>query len=436
MSVHGDTAMSVAFEKPPAQADPVPERAGHVLIVDRMPLGRLISKMLTGRYTTDVVGDAMSAIDRLQGVSPDIIVADIDVPGNGLRMAELVGISPKYSSIPVILMSAKPTSDLVLRARSAGASSYLAKPFGPSHLQARIDFLLSHASGGAAEETDAAIEKRVRTIEGLPPFPATYAEIMSLARSPEADSEDISEKIQLDPGLLATVLKLANSSYFGFRERIDSPRLAVTLLGLKEVANLVVSAQVFAGLGRYEHGAGMDLKAFWRHSVGTAFVARAIAKRVQVEAESAFLAGMLHDLGKIVLDRYFPDFYAPVIGLVRAEKMQTIRAEQEALGVTHTDVGGQLAIEWKLPEKFQDCILYHHHPQVDCRYQRLVCLVHLADAFCSRLGYGSGDGGGVPEIDRSARLRFSLGSRSLEILFEAAQEELQGADSFLSALGN
>ncbi len=132
----------------------------------------------------------------------------------------------------------------------------------------------------SAEATRADIRSRMAGIEGLPSFPATHTEITKLARSGEASREEITDKIQLDPILLATVFRLANSAHFEFRKTIDSLLLAVTLLGLEEIANLVMSVQAFEKLGNHEGGAGLELEAFWKHSVGTAFVARAIARRL------------------------------------------------------------------------------------------------------------------------------------------------------------
>ena len=438
-----------------------------ILIVDGDRLATLISKMLSKHYGTDMAADGMKAVTKLREVSPDVIVVEVDVPGGGIKLAELVGISPKYNNIPVILMSANPTPDMIIRAKNAGASSYLAKPFKPSELQNRIDSILTAAPTAAPSpetapdaepdeqpapqaseggegpeeaeaepenETSTTITDRVKTIEGLPSFPATHTQILELAKSEDSTSEDLAEKIQLDPSLLATVFKLVNSTYYGFQKKVNSIQLAVTLLGLEEIANLVMAAQVFEKLGNYEDGAGLDLQAFWKHSVGTAFVARAIAKKLQTEVESAFLAGMLHDLGKIILDRYFSDFYLPVFELVQNEELPLFRAELELLGLTHAAVGGQLAQEWQFPSNYQNTILYHHTPRQAARYQRLVCLVHIANVLCKQIGYGSGGDDQVPEIDESALDRFSLGDRGMSILTEAAEEELQDADSFISAL--
>lgn len=436
----------------------------NILVVDQEKLGGLILKMLTKEQLgSELATDGLKAITKLRTYAPDLIVADVNIPGGGIRLAELVGMNPKLQNVPVILMSANPTPDIVIRARNAGASSYLAKPFRPSELTSRIENALSHPppappappkpnedneanhsanapDKGQAEEAEEEggndIISRVKSIEGLPSFPSTHAEILKLAKSDDASSDDIADKLQLDPGLLATIFKLVNSSAYGFNKQVKDLSLAVTLLGLEEIANLVLAAQVFEKLGSYEDGAGLNLQEFWRHSVGTAFVAKAIAKKLNTEMESAFLAGMMHDLGKIILDRYFDDYYKAVFEVIVGEDLAIAKAEQEILGVTHAEVGGQLAEEWKFPKNYLNAIAFHHDVRNAPRYQRLVCIVHLADIICREFKYGNGGDDQIPEPDESALDRFSLGDRGMNILREVSEEELQGAESFLSALSS
>lgn len=439
----------------------------NILVVDQERLGALIVKMLNQEQLgSELATDGIKAITKLRSFSPDLVVADVNIPGGGIRLAELIGMNPRLQKIPVILTSANPTPDIVIRARNAGCSSYLAKPFRPSELTKRIENALAEmalvppptppsADGEAgsqsatgsheAPEADAHNESaeessdiisRVKTIEGLPSFPSTHAEILKLAKSDNATSDDIADKLQLDPGLLATIFKLVNSSAYGFNKQVKDLSLAVTLLGLEEIANLVLAAQVFDKLGSYEDGAGLDLKEFWRHSVGTAFVARAIAKKLNTEVESAFLAGMMHDLGKIILDRYFGDYYKAVFETIASEEVAIAQAETEILGVNHAAVGGQLAEEWKFPKNYLNAIAYHHDVRNAPRYQRLVCIIHLADIICRELEYGNGGDDLKPEPDENALDRFSLGDRGMNILREEAQEELEGAESFLAALSS
>jgi putative nucleotidyltransferase with HDIG domain len=440
------------------------EKQKNILVVDQERLGALILKMLhKDQLGSELATDGLKAITKLRTFAPDLIVADVNIPGGGIRLAELVAMNPRLQNVPVILMSANPTPDIVIRARNAGASSYLAKPFRPSELTNRITMALSQPPPAPPKAVESAksdpeapndikgtedkpegededseqgsdIISRVKSIEGLPSFPSTHAEILKLAKSDDASSDDIADKLQLDPGLLATMFKLVNSSAYGFNKQVKDLSLAVTLLGLEEIANLVLAAQVFDKLGNYDDGAGLDLKEFWRHSVGTAFVARAVARKLNTEVESAFLAGMMHDLGKIILDRYFGDYYKAVFDVIGGEDITILQAEKEILGVTHAAVGGQLAEEWKFPKNYLNAIAYHHDVRTAPRYQRLVCIIHLADVICRRLEYGNGGDNQKPDPDDSALDRFSLGERGFKILVEVAEEELEGAASFLAAL--
>ena len=244
------------------------------------------------------------------------------------------------------------------------------------------------------------------------------------------------KKIQLDPSFLAQVLKLVNSSYYGFRKPTNSLKLAVTLLGMEEIGNLVMAAQVFQQLGNYEDGGGLDLGEFWRHSIGTAFIARAVAKKLQAEIEAAFLGGLLHDLGKVVLDRYFSDYYGAVLESVEANNQTILAAELDVLGVGHEEIGGQLASAWNFSENYASCIENHHNPANTRRFTRLVYVINIADCLCRQLEYGSGGDSIVPEIGDEILDHFSMGDRGVQILTEAAKADIDDADSFLSALAN
>lgn len=360
-----------------------------------------------------------------------MIIADIGIPGGGLKLAQLLGVSPTLKSIPVVLMAAESADDYGERAKNAGAVSYLSKPFGPETLEGALASILLSEPFDDPVRIEPLVMGQVREIEGLPSLPAPHAEILARTRNRVASANDIAEMIELDPGLLATVLKLANSSCFGFRQRVDSIKLAVSLLGLEEIGDLVMSAHVFGQLGSRENGSGLDVDAFWRHSVGTAYVARGLAKWMQMEGESAYLAGLLHDVGKIVLDQHFGYFYGPVVKKVQDDGLVSTDAEYEALGITHAEVGGEIAILWKLPEAIQDSIMYHHRPWHACRYDRTACLVHLADVICHRLGYGLGTS---PRLDETVVKRFNLGGKFLEGLLVSAKEELEKADIFLADL--
>ena len=429
--------------------DPVMgESPRKILIVDFERFSTLIAKMLSGTFVTYTATDGLQAIQHLQETPPDLVLIEQSIPGDGLRLAELIGMSSAFDNLPIILMSVTPTAEGILRARNAGVNIYLAKPFRPSELRERIDQIFKQATNALVEDekevdevdenvleqANQNIKDRVKQIDGLPPFPATHAQILELANSDDSSSDDIAEQLQMDPSLLATVFKIVNSSAYGFQKKVDSLKLAVTLLGLEEIANIVMTAQVFKSLGDYEGDSGFDRDAFWKHSIGTAFMTRGIAKKLQTEVESAFLAGMLHDLGKVVLDRCFAEYYGAVVKQVQDKELFIAEAEYNLLGLTHTDVGEQLAIEWKFAEKYLYSIALHHNPGRARRYQRLVGLVHMADIMCRKAGYGSGGDDLVPDYNQAVLDHFALGDRGVIILEQTANEQLETANGFLAAL--
>ena len=168
--------------------------------------------------------------------------------------------------------------------------------------------------------------------------------------------------------------------------------------------------------------------------MGTAFIARAVAKKLQTEVEAAFLGGMLHDLGKVVLDRYFADYYGAVFERIGQAGIGIRQAERDVLGVDHEEIGGQLATAWKFSDNYENCILFHHEPHGSARFARLVRVVHIADCLCRQLEFGSGGDEVVPEIQADVLDSFSMGNRGVNILTEVAKADLEDADSFLGAL--
>ena len=181
------------------------------------------------------------------------------------------------------------------------------------------------------------------------------------------------------------------------------------------------------------------MKAFWQHSVGTAFISRAVAKKLQTEVDAAFLAGMLHDLGKIVLDHFFGEYYGAAVEMAAEGEISIFEAEREVMGTTHAEVGGQLATDWNFSKNFLNTILHHHNPRLARRHNRLVCVVHLGNALCRELKYGSSGDDLEPKIDESVLDRFNLGDRGMQLLRESAAEDLEkaveDANSFLAGLG-
>lgn len=231
-------------------------------------------------------------------------------------------------------------------------------------------------------------------VKALPAMPVAALEVIRILQDPNADANQVRQAIEHDPGLTANVLRLANSAFFGGPKSIGSLREAVVRLGLKRIMRVVV-ASAAAPVVRVEVR-GYDLPAgqLWEHSaavaIATDFVAEAVGLRTP---ESAFTAGLLHDVGKIVLGTYVEVDAGPINSLAVGEKLSFDEAERRVLGVDHAEVGAVVLEAWKLPPAVVDAVRHHHSPPAGMSLSPTTDLVHAADALCMAEGLGMGRDG-------------------------------------------
>jgi len=225
-------------------------------------------------------------------------------------------------------------------------------------------------------------------LKDLPPLPAVVQELMASLGSEDLSADTIAVKLSRDPGLSAKTLRMANSSFYGMSRQVGSVQEALAILGLRTVRTLVMSAGVRATF-EVPSSAGFDMEHFWRHAIGTALCAQALAQEARTDGDIAFTVGLLHDIGRISLACAFPDDYAHVIAHQREHDSAPIDAEQAMLGFDHAMAGGLLAEKWQFSALIAEAITCHHAPAMH-HGPGLVGLVHMADAFSHALGL-SGD---------------------------------------------
>ena len=231
----------------------------------------------------------------------------------------------------------------------------------------------------------AKMKEVVAKIDDLPTLPSVVTKLMEMSEDSKSSAEDIAKVITLDPALTAKILKIANSAYYGFRQRASSLDGAIVTLGLKVVKSLALNVSVIEAFSSTGVKGEFDKKKFWEHSIGCAVISKLLAKRAgysYVELEEAFTAGLLHDIGKIILDRYLHDEFGSVVRMAMDENIAVIEAEEKILGIDHTEVGHWLAFMWKLPEELQWVIYSHHNPELAVRDARkLTSIVTLVIAY-------------------------------------------------------
>jgi putative nucleotidyltransferase with HDIG domain len=248
-------------------------------------------------------------------------------------------------------------------------------------------------------ETKLKQERLLRIIEDelqdLPPLPAVIVRVMQTVNDPTTSASDLNRLISADQALASKVLRLVNSSYYGFPRKIATITNAVVILGFNTVRNLTTSLGVFNAFNARGQKTALSRDAFWAHSMGVAVAAGVIARRKGIgtkSIEEVFIGGLMHDLGKLFLDQYFPDQYAIAIKLAGAAKISIWEAEKTALGVGHALVGKRIAEKWNLPHSLTSMITLHHQPVFAKEHFELAATIQAADHLVRKMGLGcSGD---------------------------------------------
>ena len=240
-------------------------------------------------------------------------------------------------------------------------------------------------------------------IDTLPSLPGVVMQVLQLANDEQAGANDFEKIISRDQGLAARVLKLVNSPFFAMRRRIESIPQAIVALGMKSLRSVVLASRSSGLLNRQLGPYGLDDSGLWQHSTSCATIAGRLVKRVGGDAEeeqAAFAAGLLHDVGKIVL--------APLIAAeapvafdqaLRAHPGDVLAAERAVLGTTHPEVGGRMGRKWDLPDRLVHVIETHHDPPGG-EPDRVALAVMLADDLVNGIGVGRKDDGTEPSPHR------------------------------------
>lgn len=240
----------------------------------------------------------------------------------------------------------------------------------------------------------------VGKIHALPSLPAVVMELLGSIGQSDADIKQLSAIVAKDQALSARALRLANSSFYGMQRKVTTMQQAVSILGLNSLRTLITAAAV---VGRFpdQDREAFDFQGFWRHSIATAVCARLIAKRHDINPESAFMAGLLHDIGRLVLVTGFPEQYQTAINYRSQHDCTMLEAEHEILSCDHAVVGQSLAEHWCFPPAIQMAVAGHHTP--DQQWSGgLTNLVHVADAIVHALDLSADENDLVPSLSSNA----------------------------------
>jgi len=352
----------------------------HILFVDDNPLLLEMYRMMLDderdHWGVAACGDARQALELMENAHFDVVVSDMRLRDmNGI---ELLGeVKKRHPRTSRIILSSYTGQEEFARCLDA-THQFLAKPFDVKALKAT----LARIGGLDSFLKDQKLQTLAGRLSTLPSFPALYVEIMKELNTEDPSVEKIAGIVGKDPSMTAKMLQVVNSAVVGLARKVSSPFEAVQFLGMGTVRSLALSAPIFSCFAR-TNLTGFSTDQLWDHSMRTARIARAIMRSEKAEAgdvEDAFTAGMLHDIGKLMLADNVPDQFQIALALAGKREVPFHEAELEIYGATHAGAAAYLLGLWGLPAPIVEAVAFHHTPCLsDMRAFGPLAAVHAAN---------------------------------------------------------
>lgn len=329
---------------------------------------------------------------------------------------------PKTESIAFPCPICKAMIEVDLRARLSG------EPSAPRQEAAKGD-------GGAGARTapeagelpsgERLMKRILQTAKDLPPMPQTTLKAHEIIKDPNASFEDLASVLEMDQAIATRVLRMANSPYYGMSGTVSSIKHASTILGLKVLEELIVMAWSTKALADRMEGYGLETGDLWQHSLGVAFGSKIIAtSKNPGMANDAFSAGLIHDVGKLVLDPYVMERKDLFTAFLADGTESFLSAEKEILGFDHGEMAAELCTNWHVPQNLATAIRYHHAPAASDGNQ-LAYIVHMADAIALMSGMGVGIDGMQYHIDPEVMATLGMTSDDMSTIMIQIVEAVQ-----------
>jgi putative nucleotidyltransferase with HDIG domain len=274
------------------------------------------------------------------------------------------------------------------------------------------------------EEKRKRFRRALRDVKNLPTLPAVVMKLTKMAENPDVTTEQMGRVISKDHILAVKLLKLVNSAFYGFPQRVSSLQSAIILLGFNVIKSLIISASIFEFMEDND-------RELWEHSLGCAVVCNVLAKRLQVsDPEEISTAGLIHDIGKVAIKMELPQEYREIEAMVHDRQIPMREAELQVLGFNHAEVGGWLAKTWNLPGKLVEPVAMHHNPAGAKKEKMATAIVHVGDIIIRGMGLGHGEDIWVPPLVRSAWQLLALTAADVDEILAEVEEKLWEVKGF------
>ena len=273
------------------------------------------------------------------------------------------------------------------------------------------------------------LEELIGNVDQLVSLPAAYIRLNKMVNDPDCSAQDMGRVINQDVALTARLLRIANSAMYGLPTKVETVSRAVTVLGIKQIRDMVLATaaiKTFDGIPNTL----VSMRSFWEHSILCALSARTLAMDcLRDQRETVFVAGLLHDMGKLVLYNQLPDLSRRTLEVsTNGSKFQESQVtEQEIYGFDHAEVGGKLAQLWSLPISLQECIAYHHDPDRAEQHRVEVAIVHIANSIAVMAARRTEDPERAPVIQEIAWELTGLDKEIISATIASAQAQISSA---------
>ena len=281
------------------------------------------------------------------------------------------------------------------------------------------------------EEIRENIQKKIDSIRELPTLPEIVFKSSKLLSDPDTSIKIIVKELEKDQSICSKLLRLVNSAFYGFPGEVESVHQAVVILGFNTVRNAIISISLintFPMIGQIQEE--FDIRVLWEHSIGCGLISQYLSKEFGIDPkDESYIAGILHDIGKVVLAAYFPVYFSYLIETTGGDISLFYDKENEILGINHTEIGYKVSKKWNFPQLFSDVIFYHHVPSENNTNNILVELVHVADLIYYELKKNDSD---RLNLNTNVLSKISISEEDLNKIIPALRDSLSSINEFLN----